>query len=149
MDKAQKFKRLFLMSLDNTKPAFIKAALELQKRGFEILYWVAWDKNELANNKLQFKRTQFHLHNDAIKIITKGGLGAATLGTTVEHVLKSEHESDIKDAIAVFKVGVTATSIACLALPHKSHNRFYKNLPEIINSDNDLLLNSQRLIQYN
>ena len=56
MNNTQKPRRIFLMSWDNVRPAFIKAALELQNRGYEILYWVVWNKNELANNKMQFHR---------------------------------------------------------------------------------------------
>lgn len=69
MEKIQNPKRVFLIGWNNTRPAFIKAALELEKRGYEILYWVVPYKEEITNNQLQFKQTQFHWNGDAVNLI--------------------------------------------------------------------------------
>jgi hypothetical protein len=69
MESVQNAKRIFLMGWNNTRPAFIKAALELEKRGYQILYWVAPYKEEIAKNKLQLKNTQFHWREDAVNVI--------------------------------------------------------------------------------
>lgn len=69
MDNPQNSQRVFLMGWNNTRPAFIMAARELEKRGYKILYWVAPYKEEIASNKLQFKQTQFHWNGDAVNLV--------------------------------------------------------------------------------
>lgn len=61
-------KRIFLMDWDNTRPAFIMAAEELNRRGYEIVYWVVPDIKAAAAMKSRFEETLFHSHDDAIKI---------------------------------------------------------------------------------
>ena len=77
MDKEQKLKRAFLMDWDNRRSAVVKVAQELQNRGYEIVYWVVPYKDEIANNKLQFTKTQFHWHDGAINFMPPAEINEA------------------------------------------------------------------------
>src|SRR3989338_1695402 len=92
MDQAKNHKRIFLIGWDNTRQAFIRAALELQNRGYEISYCVIRDKNELAKNKLQFKRTQFHSHDDAINLIPPPEIDEAEFSPPGEDLIRNLYE---------------------------------------------------------
>lgn len=101
MDKEQKLKRIFLMGWDNTRPAFIKAALELQNRGYEIVHWTALYKDEIANNKLQFVKTQFHWHNEAMKLIPPPEINEFDFAPPGEDLIENLYE--IESILATMK----------------------------------------------
>lgn len=94
MNKTQNPKKVFLMGWNNTRPAFIKAALELQKRGYEILYWVVPYKEEIANNKLQFKQTQFHWNIDAINLIPPPEIDESEFAPPGEELIEKLYETE-------------------------------------------------------
>lgn len=106
------------MGWDNTKPAYIKAFQELQSSGYEILYWVVPYKNEIANNKLQFTRTQFHWHGEAINLIPPPEIDEAEFAPPGEDLL--EHLYEIESILATMKKFYKLSSSA-LAKKHLFH----------------------------
>ena len=136
MDQAKNHKRIFLIGWDNTRQAFIRAALELQNRGYEISYCVIRDKNELAKNKLQFKRTQFHSHDDAINLIPPPEIDEAEFSPPGEDLIRNLYE--IESILATMKKFYKKSS-SMLAKKHLFHRliRYWHGVikkfnPEII-----------------
>lgn len=124
------------MSWDNVRPAFIKAALELQNQGYEILYWVVWNKNELANNKLQFKRTQFHWHDEAVHLVPPPEINELDFAPPGEDLI--EHLYEIESVLATMKqfYKLSGSMLAKKHLFHRLIQYWYgvinKFKPEII-----------------
>lgn len=82
-------KNVFLINWDNTRPAFMKAALEMQKMGYQILYCVVSNKSEIVNYKKQFTHTQFHGHDDAITLVPPPEINEAELLPPGEDLIKN------------------------------------------------------------
>lgn len=114
----KKPRRVFLMNWNNTKPAFINAALELQKRGYEILYWVVLNKNEIANNKLQFTQTQFHWHDDAVHLIPPPEIDESEFTPPGEDLIENLYE--IESVLTTMKQFFKQSS-SMLAKKHLFH----------------------------
>lgn len=132
----QKSKRAFLINWDNERPAFMKAALEMQKIGYQILYCVVSNKSEIKNNKKQFTQTQFHNHDDAITLIPPPEINEAELKPPGEELIKNFYELE-SILIAMKKFYILSNSL--LAKKHYFHRLihywygvFDKYKPEII-----------------
>ncbi|MBI4779463.1 hypothetical protein HY797_03360, partial [Candidatus Falkowbacteria bacterium] len=101
MDKMQSKKRVFLINWDNQRPAVVKVAEDLQNLGYEILYWVAPYKDEIGNNKLKFPQTQFHWHDDAIKLVPPTEIDEAEFPPLGEELIENLYE--IESTLAAMK----------------------------------------------
>jgi len=57
--------RIFLINWDNGNKDFVDVALELEKRGHEIVYWVGTKRQNFEINKQEFPKGIFHHYQDA------------------------------------------------------------------------------------
>ena len=124
------------MDWDNRRSAVVKVAQELQNRGYEIVYWVVPYKDEIANNKLQFTKTQFHWHDGAINFMPPAEINEADFAPPGEDLIENLYE--IESTLATMKkfYGLSGSMLAKKHLFHRLiqywHGVIKKFRPDII-----------------